>query len=219
MWKSRLGHPWASLKVALCPGSSSPMCCSKKQHFQFPVVLHFWLRIMSTHPINNNNSWSYFFLNWLYTWFSTEQQKALNFGANPKSKQVSKCATHLVAREMTWPVVMSRTRKSRRIPFFPSAATHESISTTSPLQELPLPTSWKLVWPHWCIWRWQVIENWEICRHLSICNKCVLAKHSFSLQHHIHTIYVNSWWMAQETSAVCQEITKQGSDWLQRAFE
>jgi hypothetical protein len=57
---------------------------------------------MSTHPINNNNSWSYFFLNWLYTWFSTEQQKALNFGTNPKSKQVSKWATHLVAREMTW---------------------------------------------------------------------------------------------------------------------
>jgi hypothetical protein len=54
---------------------------------------------MSTHAINNNNnSWSYFFLNWLYTWFSTEQQKALNFGANPKSKQVSKWASE----QHTW---------------------------------------------------------------------------------------------------------------------
>lgn len=44
--------------------------------------------------------------------------------------------TDLVARAKTWPVAWLRMSQSRRIPFFPDAPTHVSISTTSPLHEV-----------------------------------------------------------------------------------
>jgi hypothetical protein len=42
---------------------------------------------------------------------------------------------NLVARAKTWPVAWLRMSQSRRIPFFPDAPTHVSISTISPLQD------------------------------------------------------------------------------------
>lgn len=42
--------------------------------------------------------------------------------------------SNLVARITVWPVLLSRTCQSRRILFFPDAATHVSTSTTSSLK-------------------------------------------------------------------------------------
>lgn len=49
-------------------------------------------------------------------------------------KEKNRKCDYLVARAYTWPVEWLRMSQSRRIPFFPDAPTHVSISITSPLQ-------------------------------------------------------------------------------------
>lgn len=89
--------------------------------------------------------------------------------------------------QKTWPVAWLLTSQSRRIPFFPDAPTHVSISTTSPLQaesaiwtfelwlgfmlEITPAYSWKLIYQlrKLCIVFWSIIYNKD--KQFGVCFK------------------------------------------------
>lgn len=70
-----------------------------------------------------------------------------------KSEELSFNKNYLVARANTWPVAWLRISQSLRIPFFPDAPTHVSISTISPLQNTSTCNCCRLEWIHSSKWK------------------------------------------------------------------